>query len=232
MITDVNWIKRMLSHNMRMPMSVITGYGELIKQGLLSKDEQEEVIGNICENINYMNGLLKIVLDDYSEDNTELEAVDVVALVKRTSNYVREIARKMSVKIKVISQQEKMLIHAEQIPMMRAFYHLFENAMKYSEGGDTISIKIYYVEKGQVLLVFKDNGRGITEIETERVLEEGFRGSNSSSKKGSGYGLYDVKNIVERYDGTVEISSRENGGFSVYMLFPAYQETEWKGSDI
>ena len=64
MITDVNWIKRMLSHNMRMPMSVITGYGELMKQGLLSFDEMEEVISNICDNINYMNSLLKVVIDD------------------------------------------------------------------------------------------------------------------------------------------------------------------------
>jgi len=224
MITDVNWIKRMLSHNMRMPMSVITGYGELLKQGLLSSQEQEEVIGNICENINYMNGLLKVVLDDDFQEDTELEAVDVVTLVKKTSKYVRDIARKMSVKIEVTSQQEKMLIRAEQIPMMRAFYHLFENAMKYSEGGDTITIKIYYVEKGQVLLVFKDNGRGIAEREVKNIFEEGFRGSNSTSKKGSGYGLYDVKNIVERYKGTVEISSREQGGFSVYMLFPAYTE--------
>ena len=49
MITDVNWIKRMLSHNMRMPMPVTPGYGKLLKQGLLTPAELEEVIENICE---------------------------------------------------------------------------------------------------------------------------------------------------------------------------------------
>ena len=44
MITDVHWMKRMLSHNMRMPMSVITGYGELMKKGLLAPSEMEEVM--------------------------------------------------------------------------------------------------------------------------------------------------------------------------------------------
>ena len=229
MITDVNWIKRMLSHNMRMPMSVITGYGELMKQGLLTPEEMEEVIENICENINYMNGILKVVLDDQSEDISNPTAVDIAALVKSTANYVRDIARKISVKISVIVEQEKMMIRAEQIPMMRAFYHLFENAMKYSEGGDKITINIYYVENRQVLLVFKDNGRGMEERDVKHIFEEGFRGSNSKEKQGTGYGLYDVKNIVERYGGTVEISSRENAGFSVYMLFPAYEEK--KGSD-
>ena len=229
MITDVSWLKRMLSHNMRRPMSVINGYGELMKQGLLTAEEMEEAVNNICENINYMNGILKVVLDDYSEDEAVPTAVDVVSLVKKTAQYVRDIAKKMSVKISVVAEQEKMLIRAEQIPMMRTFYHLFENAMKYSEGGDHITIKIYYVENGQVLLVFKDNGKGMAEREVKNIFEEGFRGSNSKEKQGSGYGLYDVKNIVERYGGTVEISSREKGGFAVYMLFPAYKEE--KGSD-
>lgn len=229
MITDVNWIKRMLSHNMRMPMSVITGYGELMKHGLLSPDEMEEVINDICDNINYMNGILKVVLDDQSEEEVAPTAVDVASLVRSTAKYVSDIAKKISVKISVVTEAEKIWIRAEQIPMMRAFYHLFENAMKYSESGDKITINIFHVENGQVLLVFKDNGRGMEEREVKNLFEEGFRGSNSEGKAGSGYGLYDVKNIVERYGGTIEISSREKAGFSVYMLFPAYEEE--KGSD-
>lgn len=229
MISDVNWIKRMLSHNMRMPMSVIAGYGELMKQGLLTPIEMEEAIRDICDNINYMNGILKVVLDEQSEEAEVPTTVDVAALVRSTAKYVRDIAKKISVKIAVVTEQEKMLIKAEQIPMMRAFYHLFENAMKYSEGGDSIKVSIFHVENGQVLLVFKDNGKGMDEREVKNIFEEGFRGSNSKEKKGTGYGLYDVKNIVERYGGTVEISSREKGGFAVYMLFPAYEEE--KGSD-
>ncbi len=229
MITDVNWIKRMLSHNMRMPMSVITGYGELMKQGLLSTEEMEEAIKNICDNINYMNDLLKVVLDDQSEDRMTPTAVDVAALVRNTAKYVRDIAKKISVKISVVTEQEKIWIRAEQIPLMRVFYHLFENAMKYSEDGDAITIRIFPVEEGQILLVFKDNGRGMEEREVKNIFEEGFRGSNSEGKAGTGYGLYDVKTIVERYGGTIEISSREKNGFAVYMLFPAYEEE--KGSD-
>lgn len=229
MITDVNWIKRMLSHNMRMSMSVITGYGELMKQGLLTENELEDVIQNICENINYMNGILNVVLEEQSEEAGFPTAVDVAALVRSTAKYVGDIAKKISVKISVVTEQEKILIKAEQIPMMRVFYHLFENAMKYSEGGDTITISVFHVQDGQVLIVFKDNGKGMKEREVQCIFEEGIRGSNSEGKAGTGYGLYDVKNIVERYGGTIEISSREKAGFSVYMLFPAYEEE--KGCD-
>ena len=226
MITDANWIKRMLSHNLRMPMSVITGYGELMKQGLLAPAEMEEAIETICDNINYMNGVLKVVLDDQSEDMTAPTAVDVATLVRNSAKYVGDIARKISLKISVVTEQEKILIKAEQIPLMRVFYHLFENAMKYSEGGDEITIRVFYVENGQVLVVFKDNGKGMKEREVNHIFEDGIRGSNSEGKAGSGYGLYDVKKIVERYGGTIEISSREKAGFAVYMLFPAYEEKE------
>ncbi|MBR2852330.1 MAG: hypothetical protein IKB91_08100, partial [Anaerotignum sp.] len=64
MISDMNWMKRMLSHNVRMPMSIITGYGELLRQGLLSPEEQQGIIRDICDNINYMNDVLKVVLDE------------------------------------------------------------------------------------------------------------------------------------------------------------------------
>ena len=229
MITDVNWMKRMLSHNMRMPMSVISGYGELMKQGLLTSSEMEEVINTICENINYMNGVLNVVLDDQSEETIVPMAIDVAELVRNTAKYVRDIAKKLLVKISVVTEQEKIWIRAEQIPMMRVFYHLFENAMKYSQGGDKITINIFHVEDGQVLIVFKDNGKGVREREVQYVFEEGFRGSNSEGKKGTGYGLHDVKTIVERYGGSIEISSREKSGFAVYILFPAYEEE--KGSD-
>ena len=228
MITDTNWIKRMLSHNLRMPMSVITGYGELMKQGLLSLDEMEEAVYDISENINYMNGILNVVLDEQSEDTIVPTAVDVAALVRNTAKYVKDIAKKISVKISVVTEQEKIWIRAEQIPMMRVFYHLFENSMKYSLEGDIITIHIFHVEDGQVLVVFKDNGRGMNEREVKNIFEEGFRGSNSEGKAGNGYGLYDVKTMVERYGGTVEISSREKAGFAVYMLFPAYEGEKGK----
>ena len=107
MITDVNWIKRMLSHNMRMPMSVITGYGELMKQGLLDSSEMAEVIESICENINYMNGVLKVVLDDQSEDIIAPTTVDVAALVRNSTKYVKDIAKKYQLKYPLLQNRKK-----------------------------------------------------------------------------------------------------------------------------
>lgn len=224
MSSDLNWLRRMLSHNVRMPMSVITGYGELLRHGLLSAEEQTDAIDCICENILYMNDVLKVVLGE--EDDADLqspEAVDVAALVQRVARFVHEVAKKCHVDISVYTEKPCMLIRAGAIPVMRVFYQLFENAFKYLEMGDAIQIQVLSAGADQVLVVFKDNGKGIAEKDVKRVFQQGFRGENSKGKAGSGYGLYDVKQIMERYEGSVKIFSRENGGFSVFLTFPVYE---------
>ena len=130
MISDMNWIKRMLSHNVRMPMSIISGYGELLRLGLLSEEEQKNVIDSICDNINYMNDVLKVVLDD-SGEGQYAEKVDIALMVNRTAAFVSEVAKKIPVNISIKTQEPQMFAEAKQISVMRVLYHLFENALKY-----------------------------------------------------------------------------------------------------
>ncbi|MBR6652203.1 MAG: HAMP domain-containing histidine kinase, partial [Anaerotignum sp.] len=130
MISDMNWMKRMLSHNVRMPMSSITGYGELLRQGLLSPEEQQGIISNICDNINYMNDVLKVVLDE-AEDGQTAEKVDLAQIIERTASFVQEVARKIPVTISVRTERPQMYAEANSISVMRVLYHLFENALKY-----------------------------------------------------------------------------------------------------
>lgn len=225
MNSDLIWLRRMLSHNVRMPMSVIAGYGELLRQGLLSAEEQKDAIDCICENILYMNDILKVVLGE--EDDTDIhtpEAVDIAALAQRAMQFVQEVARKLPVGISVFTEKPCMRIHAERIAVLRIFYQLFENAFKYLESGDKIQIQVLSAGNDQVLVIFKDDGRGISEKEVKRVFQKGFRGENSKGKAGSGYGLYDVKQVMERYGGTVKVFSREQGGFSVFLLFSVYPD--------
>ena len=66
----------------------------------------------------------------------------------------------------------------------------------------------------------------MSEKDRRKIFEKGFRGSNSKGKTGSGYGLFEVKNTLEKYGATIEISSRENMGFSAYMIFPAFDGAE------
>ncbi len=227
--SDLQWLKRMLSHNVRMPMSVILGYEELLKQGLLSVKEQRVAMQTICENITYMNDALKVLLEGNADGEMTVEempakAVDIVLLVRRIEAFVSEIAKKSGISISIHTQDSSMLVQAEYFSLMRVFYQMFENAFKYLQRGNHISIQIYYAGEDQILVVYKDNGKGLPKEERKHIFERGFRGKNSRGKAGSGYGLHDIQQAIEKMDGTVKVSSGENKGFSIYMTLPVYRE--------
>jgi signal transduction histidine kinase len=71
------------------------------------------------------------------------------------------------------------------------------------------------------MVVFKDNGNGLSKEEMPYLFNHGFRGGNSVNKPGNGFGLYTVKQLVEQYNGTISISGGDGNGFSVVMMFPA-----------
>lgn len=214
-------MKRMVSHNVRMPMSVIRGYGELLKKGLLSEEEKESCISVICENITYMNQCISMVFDEDSENSMQEEIVDLVELSRKMKSYVEDIARKIPIYIDVPSGKQPLCIKADTIQIMKIFYQLFENAFKYVPSGGRIQIFVYPVEENQIMVVFKDNGNGLPQEEMPYLFEHGFRGGNSINKPGNGFGLYNVKQIVEQYNGTISISGGDGNGFSIVMMFPA-----------
>jgi signal transduction histidine kinase len=214
-------MKRMVSHNVRMPMSVIRGYGELLKRGLLSEEEKENCISVICENITYMNQCLSMVFDEDRDNHIQEEIVDLVELSCKMKSYVEDIAKKIPIHIDVPSGKQPLCIKADTIQIMKIYYQLFENAFKYVPKGGRIQILVYPVEGNQIMVVFKDNGNGLSKEEMPYLFNHGFRGGNSVNKPGNGFGLYTVKQLVEQYNGTISISGGDGNGFSVVMMFPA-----------
>lgn len=221
---DIVLMKRMISHNVRMPMAVISGYGELLRQGLLSEAEKEKCILNICENISYMNQIFKVLLDDESGAVISPGPVDVVELVYKMKNYVRDIASKIPININIEAAKPQLFIRAETIPVMKILYQLFDNAFKYLQNGNTVQIRLHPVGDDQVMIVFKDDGPGVEKADLTRIFEEGYRGKNKNGKPGNGFGLYNVKRTVEAYNGTVSASGDSGKGFSIVMMFPMMEK--------
>ncbi len=224
MISDFNWMKRMLSHNVRMPSAVIAGYGELLRQGLLAPEEQKKAILDICENIDYINELLCLVLEDGVQDGASEERVELTAQLERMRRYISEVTKRNAIQITLHTESPEMYISMPQPALMRVLYQLFENAVKYMDEGTTIAIQAYFVEEESILVVFKNDGRGIPAKEAKRTLEKGFRGGNSHGKAGCGSGLAEVKQIMERYGGSIDVASGVENGFSVFLRFRTYRE--------
>lgn len=223
---ELIWMRRMISHNVRMPMSIIRGYGDVLRQNLLSEEDKQQAIGSICENIMYLDQIINVLFDG-NEMNDGAESVvtriNISDVIQKTVGYVKEIARKKQIAIHLKLESDTMYIDAELTPIMRIFYQILENAFKYLETGNAITLLVH-TAGDEVLIVYKDDGNGMNQEEVSKVFERGFRGGNGQGKHGTGIGLYDVAEIVKRYHGVIEGTSRQGEGFSIYIRFPKAKE--------
>lgn len=102
--------------------------------------------------------------------------------------------------------------------LLLAVHNLIDNALKFTESGDTVEVRAH--EEGRyVVIEVADTGRGIPDNEQTRVWEELYRGTQSHNVPGSGLGLPLVKAIVERHGGKVGLLSKPGQGsvFSIYL---------------
>ena len=91
--------------------------------------------------------------------------------------------------------------------------NLIDNAIKYTAPSGKIEIDVKPVNKNNITILIKDTGIGIPTNQLERVFEKFFRADNALRMQtyGTGLGLYVVKNIIEKHDGTINIKSSDNG---------------------
>jgi signal transduction histidine kinase len=101
--------------------------------------------------------------------------------------------------------------------------NLVSNAIKYTPAG---SVQVLLHKQGPwVVLKVKDTGMGIPEAEISRIFSEFFRATNARRSKipGTGVGLAGVKELVERFDGELELVSEENRGSTFTVRLPLFE---------
>lgn len=120
-----------------------------------------------------------------------------------------------------ITMETLLPIYGDIGAIYQIFLNIISNALKYSSNLPNAAIAIYskQVDNGVVYFI-KDNGIGIPESELDNVFCVYRRASNASTRKGNGIGLCLVKRIIERYSGSINISSEEGKGTLVKLMFP------------
>ncbi|MBQ7955232.1 MAG: HAMP domain-containing histidine kinase [Lachnospiraceae bacterium] len=217
---DVVWFKRLMAHNIRMPLAIIVGYGELLtSMNFSSREEELDCIKKICTNIDYLDTLSKVLLDNEQEDLLlEKKYFDILECVRQTAEYVSVIAQKAGIKISVISSKNEVLFYGNRIALMRAFFNLIENSIRYMNRQGNIYFTVEETEN-EILVVYRDDGEGMQADEAQHITELNFQGSNKKAG-GHGIGMYLIKETVEKQGGTLNVKTGNGNGMGVYMSFP------------
>ena len=147
---------------------------------------------------------------------------DLGTLLDTSVDSMRPYAIQRNVNIEVEKHAE-CIIEADPDDIEIVFNNLISNAVKYNKENGKVFITLYKAE-GNAIIKIDDNGIGISEEDQQKIFKDFVRIKNDKTKHipGSGLGLSIVKNIVETYDGKIEVQSIPDKGSTFTVAFPAH----------
>lgn len=211
-----------VSHELKTPLTAISGYAELIENGMAAKEDIGRFAAQIHKNssrlLMLINDIIKLSELDDEELKIPFEKFDLYTLAENTIHMMDMPAQKQDVDL--ILSGEHVMINGGKNLIDELIYNLISNAIRYNVKGGKV-----YVETGMdgdhPYLRVTDTGIGIPKEHQERVFERFYRVDKSRSKStgGTGLGLAIVKHVVAQHDASISLESEEGKGTKITVKF-------------
>ncbi|MBE5836178.1 MAG: two-component sensor histidine kinase [Butyrivibrio sp.] len=211
-----------VSHELKTPLTAISGYAELLEGGVASEEKQNHFYHEIRKNADRLLALINdiIRLSELDRVNQEL-AFDRIDLYEVAKECVDDLSVNAKVKdISIAIEGEKCVINGNRDLLRELIENLVQNSIRYNNPGGKVLVSVNTIDNSTCLIV-KDNGIGIPAADQQRVFERFYRVDKSRSKAtgGTGLGLAIVKHIVEIHDAKIELDSAPGVGTTISVLF-------------
>lgn len=212
-----------VSHELKTPLTSISGYAEIIQKGFVQKDDIPKFAGRIYEEtqhlIQLVEDIIKISRLDESEVSYEWEDVDVYQISRNVVHKLEDRAKLLQVHFFISG--DKLMLHTVRTLLEEILYNLCDNGMKYNRRDGSVSIYLKE-EDEKVVIVVKDTGIGIPKEDQNRVFERFYRVDKSHSREidGTGLGLSIVKHAVNVLHGSVSLKSETGTGTEITVELP------------
>lgn len=209
-----------VSHDLRGPIASIRGLIEIVKSAK-TKEESDFCLEKISASTVKLDGFIQDILDLSRNSRTEIvsEPVDVRAMVMEVTESLKYMDQDQRIEFR-LGCSESPTITTDPLRLKIILTNLIANAYKYQDArkdNPIIEISCALKDKSINLLV-KDNGIGIKEEYKDKIFEMFFRGTDKSV--GTGLGLYVVKEIIEKLNGTINVWSEFEKGSEFSISIP------------
>ena len=211
-----------VSHDLKTPLTSISGYAEIMKNGLVPAADMgrfsEKIYVEAQRLITLVGDIIK--LSRLDEGNVELEKgpVDLYQIASEVVKRMGDMANKAGVAIDIKGSPAVVSGAAQLLDEM--IFNICENAVKYNKPGGLVHVTVVK-EKGHPTVTVEDTGIGIPEEDKERIFERFYRVDKSHSKQigGTGLGLSIVKHGAIYHQAKVEMESRLGEGTRIRLVF-------------
>ncbi len=219
-----------MSHEIRTPMNGILGFTELLKEPLLTVEEQLDFIQTIqISGARMLNTIKSIV--DISKIESGMMRVDITETnlnekLEFTYKFFKPEVENKGVQFlfKTRLSANEAIIYTDNEKVHGILTNLIKNAIKFTDNGSIeFGCSIVKTQNTESLEFFvKDTGEGIPRDQQEMIFERFRQGSESFNRKyeGSGLGLSISKSYVEMLGGRIWVESQEGSGSAFYFTIP------------
>lgn len=214
-----------VSHELKSPLTSISGYAELIKNGMVKEEDIKKFSGIIFDEAGQMLRLIdNIIMISKLDERPQLKSEEEVSIKETIDNILELYKGKIDAKnLTVESHIEEGLKKNVPLGMLSELYrNLISNAIKYNKDGGKLTIS---VEKrgDNIISKISDTGIGLEKDEIPRIFERFYmvdKGRNRNTNS-TGLGLSIVKHIVEDMGGLIDVDSEVNKGTTMKVIFKA-----------
>ena len=211
-----------VSHELKTPLTAISGYAEIIGNGMTGKEEtirfSNEIHSNANRLLSLINDIIKLSELDEADHQMEMERIDLYKLAENCVQMMQVTAEKQGIRLTL--QGESTMAMANKGLMDEVFYNLCSNAIRYNKPGGSVTVTVGTKDERPFLSV-ADTGIGIPKECQERVFERFYRVDKSRSKStgGTGLGLAIVKHIVAQHNAALHLDSELDEGTTIEIVF-------------
>ncbi|MDO8965042.1 PAS domain S-box protein [Algoriphagus sp.] len=221
---------KMVSHELKTPVTSIKGYVQLLLSMLYSDQDInissipfKPTLERVDKQVSRLTRLITEMLDlsrlEESKLELEKETFNLNTLVTET---IQDLQHTNSSHHISFIQNFEASISGDRDRIQQVLINFINNAIKYSPDKKLVKVTLEESKNNQVVISVKDFGIGINKIDQEKVFERFYRvsGKKETTFSGFGIGLYIAKEIIERHQGTISVESKIGQGATFSFGLP------------
>ncbi len=211
-----------VSHELKTPLTSISGYAEIIRDGLVQPQDVPRFAGRIYDEtkrmINLVGDIIKLSQLDENEINVKMERINLYACCEAVINSLQSQADKKNVTFSLVGDQAE--ITGAEIIIDEIVHNILDNAVKYNKEGGQVFVTVRQCIDG-VELTVTDTGIGIAKDDLDHIFDRFYRADKSHSKEigGTGLGLSIVKHGAMFHNAYITVESELDKGTTIRILF-------------
>lgn len=216
-----------LTHDMRTPLLASLQTLKLMQEGSIGElnERQQEITGLLIQNQDDLLTLVNTLLDIYryeaNQQKLVLETIELDQLSQDVIRSLEPLANEREQILQMLPKQNETVysIRGDRFALKRVLTNLVSNAIRYTPTGGNIKVSIE-AQNNQIVWVVEDNGRGIPEVDLQKLFQRFAQGTSKHRTTGSGLGLYLSRKIIEAHAGEIFVESQEGQGSRFYFNLP------------